>query len=87
MVACIELTGTAQNREQVSRLVEGLAASDLFVEPFVSTTTTSDGDDDAAAGVEFTGTVGVSPEARSGRYDGLATPTQKKQNESGEESR
>ncbi len=86
VVACIELTGTAQTRDQVSRLVEALASSDLFVEPFISTTTRSDNDDPATNGVEFTGTVGVSPEARSGRYDGLATATQE-QNESGEESR
>lgn len=66
VVACVELTGTAPDRQSVSVLVRQLAANDLFVEPFIDATTTAEGL------VSFTGSVGLSPEAFTGRYDGAA---------------
>ncbi|WP_309649323.1 hypothetical protein [Nocardioides sp.] len=66
IIGCLDLSGTATDRAQVSRLVVALDRSRLFVEPFVSTTTTSDG-----SGVAFTGSVALSPAAFSGRFDDL----------------
>lgn len=66
VIGCLDLSGTATDRAQVSRLVVALGRDRLFVEPFVSTTTTSDG-----SGVAFTGSVALSPAAFSGRYDDL----------------
>ena len=66
VVACLELTGTAPSRRVVADLVQALAAEKLFVEPFITTTTT-----DEAATVSFTGSVGVDPRAFTGRYDDL----------------
>jgi Tfp pilus assembly protein PilN len=70
VIGCLELSGTAADREQVSRLVVALGHDPVFVEPFVSTTTTSDG-----SGVAFTGSVALSPAAFSGRYDDLTART------------
>ncbi|MDP2774283.1 MAG: hypothetical protein Q8O61_12095 [Nocardioides sp.] len=67
IVGCLDLTGTAGDREQVGRLVINLGRDRLFVEPFVSTTTTGDG-----AGVSFTGSVALSPQVFSRRYDDLS---------------
>lgn len=64
IVGCLNLTGSAVDRATVGRLVIALGKAGLFVEPFVSTTTTS-GDQPVA----FTGSVGLSPQAFSGRYD------------------
>ena len=50
----------------VAQLVQALAAEKLFIEPFITTTTT-----DEAAEVSFTGSVGVDPRAFTGRYDDL----------------
>jgi hypothetical protein len=66
VVACLELSGTAPSRRVVAQLVQALAAEKLFIEPFITTTTT-----DEAAEVSFTGSVGVDPRAFTGRYDDL----------------
>ncbi|MDO9495238.1 MAG: hypothetical protein Q7J48_06020 [Nocardioides sp.] len=66
VVGCLDLTGTAGDRDQVGRLVINLGREGLFVEPFVSTTTTGDG-----TGVSFTGSVALSPQVFSRRYDDL----------------
>lgn len=63
VVACVQLTGSAPDRRTVSALVRALAADRLFVEPFVDATTTAEGR------VAFTGSVGLSPAAFTGRYD------------------
>lgn len=68
VVACVQLSGTAPDRQSVSALVRRLAASSLFVEPFIDATTTAEGL------VSFTGTVGLSPEAFTGRYDDAGGP-------------
>lgn len=69
VVGCLTLTGTAGDRAQVAALIRALGEDDLFVEPFVSATT-SDGPD-AGGVVEFTGSVGLSPRTFTGRYDDL----------------
>ena len=63
VVGCITLAGAAQDREAVSDLVIRLGNNKLFVEPFISTTTTANGEL-----VTFLGSVGLSEEAFSGRY-------------------
>jgi hypothetical protein len=79
---CINLTGTADNRGAAGDFVISLAASSLFVEPFISTTTTAaptttTTTTTTAAGpttatsrdsVTFTGSVSISPDALSRRY-------------------
>jgi hypothetical protein len=66
VVACLLVTGTAPDRQSVSALVQRLGEDDLFVEPFVDTTTTEEGL------VTFTGSVGISPDAFTQRYDAVA---------------
>lgn len=63
VIGCVMLSGTAGSRAEVGDMVIALGASPLFVEPFISTTTT--GDTDA---VTFSGSVGLSQEVLSGRY-------------------
>lgn len=63
VAGCVTLSGTASSRAAVGELVEKLGADPLFVEPFISTTTTAEG-----AGLAFTGSVGVSTKAFSRRY-------------------
>jgi hypothetical protein len=66
VVGCITLSGSAATRGAVGRLVVNLGHSDLFVEPFISTTTTADGQP-----VTFTGSVGLARNVLSKRYDDL----------------
>lgn len=66
VVGCITLSGSAQSRRSVGDLVIGLGDSKLFVEPFISTTTSADG-----TGVTFTGSVGLSEQVFSNRYADL----------------
>lgn len=68
VVGCLTLSGEAAGRDAVGQLVVDLDRSPLFVEPFISTTTTAEG-----ASVTFTGTVGLSPKALTGRYGNLDT--------------
>lgn len=65
VIGCVTLSGTAGSRAEVGDMVIALGASPLFVEPFISTTTT--GDTDA---VTFSGSVGLSEKVLSGRYVG-----------------
>lgn len=66
VAGCITLSGSAANRRAVGDFVITLGRSGLFVEPFISTTTTAAGE-----GVMFTGSVGMSPSLFSGRYADL----------------
>lgn len=66
VVGCLTLSGTAASRDAVGQLVVELGRSRIFVEPFISTTTTAEG-----TRVTFSGTVGVSPRAFTGRYEQL----------------
>jgi hypothetical protein len=63
VVGCVQLSGTAADRSEVGDMVIALGDSGLFVEPFISTTTTGDTD-----GVTFSGSVGLSEKVYSGRY-------------------
>ncbi len=63
---CLQLSGTAANRESVSRLVLNLSRSNLFVEPFITTTTTND-----SSRVTFQGSVGLTPQTYSDRFTAL----------------
>ena len=63
IVGCVTLSGTAVSRAQVGELVTNLGSADLFVEPFISTTTTGD-----AQTVTFSGSVGLSEKVYSHRY-------------------
>jgi hypothetical protein len=62
VIGCITLSGTAQTRSQVGDLVIALSRADLFVEPFISTTSAAD------KSVTFSGSVGLSQAAYSNRY-------------------
>jgi hypothetical protein len=66
VVGCITLSGTAASRADVGDLVINLGGDGLFVEPFISTTTTADG-----SGVSFSGSVGLSDKVYSHRYADL----------------
>ena len=63
VVGCVQLSGTAGSHAEVGDMVVALGHSGLFVEPFISTTTTGDAD-----GVTFSGSVGLSEKVYSGRY-------------------
>lgn len=63
VVGCVTLSGTAVSRAEVGELVTRLGGMGLFVEPFISTTTTGD-----AQSVAFSGSVGLSDKVYSHRY-------------------
>lgn len=63
VIGCVALSGTASSRAEVGDLVVALGDSNLFVEPFISTTTTDDSEV-----VMFSGSVGLSEKVFSGRY-------------------
>jgi hypothetical protein len=67
VVGCVTLSGTASSRAEVGQLVTSLGDADLFVEPFISTTTTADSSE-----VSFSGSVGLSRKVFSTRYATLA---------------
>lgn len=67
VVGCVTLSGTAEDRRSVGDLVIGLSESDLFIEPFISTTTTAS-EDEKGKTVTFTGSVGLSDKVYSNRY-------------------
>jgi hypothetical protein len=69
IIGCVTLSGTAVSRAEVGELVTRLGGMGLFVEPFVSTTTTGD-----SASVTFSGSVGLSEKVYSHRY-APAVPT------------
>lgn len=63
VVGCVTLSGTASSRAEVGDMVVALGHSPLFVEPFISTTTTGESDQ-----VTFSGSVGLSEKVYSKRY-------------------
>jgi hypothetical protein len=63
VVGCVTLAGTAASRADVGEMVIRLGDAGLFVEPFISTTTTGETDE-----VTFSGSVGLSEKVFSGRY-------------------
>jgi hypothetical protein len=72
VVGCVTLAGTAVSRAAVGEFVTKLGSIGLFVEPFISTTTTGD-----AQAVTFGGSVGLSEKVYSRRYGQVpdASPT------------
>jgi hypothetical protein len=66
VVGCVTLSGSAASRAEVGDLVIRLGSDTLFVEPFISTTTTGD-----EARVTFSGSVGLSEKVFSERYADL----------------
>jgi Tfp pilus assembly protein PilN len=66
VIGCITLSGSAESRADVGELVINLGNEELFVEPFISTTTAGDG-----TGVTFSGSVGLSDKVYSRRYADL----------------
>ena len=71
LAGCVELSGTASSRAEVGEMVVNLGDSGLFVEPFITTTTTGEGQS-----VSFSGTVGLSQKAYSRRYADPTAPAQ-----------
>jgi hypothetical protein len=67
VVGCITLSGSAASRAEVGDFVVRLGEDPLFVEPFISTTTTGD----EAKQVTFSGSVGLSKKVFSKRYADL----------------
>lgn len=63
VVGCVTLAGTAASRAEVGEMVVSLGNAGLFVEPFISTTTTGETDE-----VSFSGSVGLSEKVFSGRF-------------------
>jgi Tfp pilus assembly protein PilN len=66
VIGCITLSGSAGSRADVGEFVINLGAEELFVEPFISTTTSGDADE-----VTFSGSVGLSDKVYSRRYADL----------------
>jgi hypothetical protein len=69
VIGCVTLSGTAASRAEVGEMVVALGDSPVFVEPFISTTTTGDSE-----AVTFSGSVGLSEKVYSGRYAEPAEP-------------
>lgn len=75
VVGCLTLTGSAVSRADVGAFLVALGADDLFVEPFIATTTIADAADAGeAAEVVFNGSVGLSLKAYSQRYARMWQP-------------
>lgn len=66
VVGCITLSGSAASRADVGEFVISLGDDKIFIEPFISTTTTADGEQ-----VTFSGSVGLSDRVYSQRYADL----------------
>lgn len=66
VVGCITLSGSAASRADVGEFVISLGDDTIFIEPFISTTTTADGEQ-----VTFSGSVGLSERVYSRRYADL----------------
>lgn len=63
VVGCVTVSGTAASRAEVGDLVVALGASPMFVEPFITTTTTGEANE-----VSFNGSVGLAEKVFSKRY-------------------
>lgn len=66
VVGCITISGSAASRADVGEFVISLGDDKIFIEPFISTTTTADGEQ-----VTFSGSVGLSHKVYSQRYADL----------------
>ncbi len=70
VIGCVTITGTADSRAVVGELIEKLKASDLYADPFITTTTA--GGAEGEESVTFAGSVGLTGSAVSGRYADLS---------------
>ncbi len=66
-IGCVTFSGTAADRDQVSAMLNAMAADPLFIGPYVSNSTISEASSGNPGGVTFTGSAGVS-------LDALKTP-------------
>ena len=66
IIGCVQISGSAPDRETVGRFADALEDSEVFVESYFGSTTTGVGEP-----VTFTGSVGLSPNAFAGTYDDL----------------
>lgn len=70
VIGCITLSGNAPNRTVVGDFITNLKASQLYATPFITTTTVTGAD--GVQQVQFSGTVGLTGAAVSGRYADLS---------------
>ncbi|MDI1290578.1 MAG: hypothetical protein PSX37_11600 [bacterium] len=59
-IGCVTFSGMASSRDQVSSMLNAMAADALFVGPYVNSSTVTESSADAAGGITFTGTAGLS---------------------------
>ena len=59
-IGCVTFSGTARARDQVSAMLNAMAADPLFIGPYVNNSTVTEETDGAAGGVTFTGSAGLS---------------------------
>jgi|GEM_PF-1001055 len=70
IIGCITLSGTAPSRAVVGELVNNLKASQMYADPFVTTTTVAG--TNGVTLIQFNGSVGLTGAAVSGRYTDLS---------------
>jgi hypothetical protein len=70
IIGCLTLSGTAPSRAVVGQFVNNLKAGNYYADPFVTTTTVTGAD--GTESVQFSGSVGLTGAAVSGRYADLS---------------
>lgn len=70
IIGCVTLSGTADSRAVVGEFINALKASNLYADPFV--TTTSMTGEDGSEKVSYSGSVGLTGAAVSNRYADLS---------------
>lgn len=70
IIGCVTLSGTAPSRDVVGQFVNNLKAGTYYADPFVTTTTVTG--TDGVQSVQFSGSVGLTGAAVSGRYADLS---------------
>ncbi len=64
-IGCVTFSGMAATRDQVSTMLNAMAADPLFVGPYVNSSTVTESSTDSTGGITFTGTAGLSLAALS----------------------
>lgn len=88
VIGCIELTGFADSRSDVTDLVQALGRSKRFIEPFITSTTVSDAAE-TGQGVDFGLSVGLSDTTYTNRFadvDGSDAPADEAADETADEA-
>jgi hypothetical protein len=70
IIGCVTLSGVAPTRDVVGQFVNNLKAGSYYADPFVTTTTVTGAD--GTQSVQFSGSVGLTGAAVSGRYTDLS---------------